>query len=792
MRREVRLLLLVAPIGVFLGSVGVPARARAQVSQPGCCQEPTGFCYDAPFEGECVPPAVNTFVPGGTCDHATGQCSAPAVCGNGTVENGEQCDDGNTVGGDGCSAVCGIEGASIPQSEVRAEAAAEFGGRSATVSCLAGTLDSNPADPGCFDGVPGGAEGEAFVLMSPAGTSPVRGGDARARALFPGTLGSVGRADMPSFQGTVLPASRGIAEARRVVRYFLTYTGAGAPPASVPMDLIVHFDGVLSTLVVPEPVLCIRGPCDGATRPGRADMLGRVAARVDLFTSSGQTALFAAGADMGPFPSSDIVPPFGAFGPWAGSFDVRPSSRPAEPSVADVSYTQIFPALYQAPLREVFALELALETEAFTSFQSGRYLHSGALADFFHTAAADLTTSAPDVVVQRLASDGSPLAADDPDGDGLGIGADDCLDVANADQADADGDGVGDACDNCPATAHAGQADSDGDGLGDACDDCPFAANPDQRDSDGDGVGDACESLSDFQCSRTSSTRGDLCSAASPANAGAPCAREEDCGGVDDETAFCLPPKFPKGLRVRLADELGSALFDVQKPAALCDPAGVDGAGVDDPTTHLRAYQVKPTAKVCATESLANAGRACRREEDCGGASRTTALCRRTSRPAPTTVQVESPLGGSLRLDVAKPDRLLVPTAASRTAPVAPPDPASHDVDRFKCWTVKLAKGSPRFAPIRVSVVNPFRQETKAYDVLGPTRLCNPVADDAGAVANPGAHLLCFRLAAPRAAVRERFARLAGISVANELGRDRVDETALGDLCVASTTSAAP
>src|SRR5581483_8369961 len=197
-------------------------------------------------------------------------------------------------------------------------------------------------------------------------------------------------------------------------------SGAGAPPASVPMDLIVHFDGVLSTLVVPEPVLCIRGPCDGATRPGRADMLGRVAARVDLFTSSGQTALFAAGADMGPFPSSDIVPPFGAFGPWAGSFDVRPSSRPAEPSVADVSYTQIFPALYQAPLREVFALELALETEAFTSFQSGRYLHSGALADFFHTAAADLTTSAPDVVVQRLASDGSPLAADDPDGDGLG------------------------------------------------------------------------------------------------------------------------------------------------------------------------------------------------------------------------------------------------------------------------------------------------------------------------------------------------------------------------------------
>jgi TonB family protein len=34
---------------------------------------------------------------------------ATAVCGNGTVEAGEQCDDGNTAGGDGCSSVCRTE-----------------------------------------------------------------------------------------------------------------------------------------------------------------------------------------------------------------------------------------------------------------------------------------------------------------------------------------------------------------------------------------------------------------------------------------------------------------------------------------------------------------------------------------------------------------------------------------------------------------------------------------------------------------------------------------------------------
>ena len=29
-----------------------------------------------------------------------------AICGNGQVEGAEQCDDGNTVDGDGCSADC--------------------------------------------------------------------------------------------------------------------------------------------------------------------------------------------------------------------------------------------------------------------------------------------------------------------------------------------------------------------------------------------------------------------------------------------------------------------------------------------------------------------------------------------------------------------------------------------------------------------------------------------------------------------------------------------------------------
>ena len=68
----------------------------------------------------------------------------------------------------------------------------------------------------------------------------------------------------------------------------------------------------------------------------------------------------------------------------------------------------------------------------------------------------------------------------DTDGDGVNDAADNCVDDANADQADADTDGIGDAC----------EADTDGDGVIDDTDNCPNTANPDQTDTDEDGIGD--------------------------------------------------------------------------------------------------------------------------------------------------------------------------------------------------------------------------------------------------------------------------------------------------------------
>ncbi|MBI1814117.1 MAG: hypothetical protein HYR72_04005 [Deltaproteobacteria bacterium] len=46
---------------------------------------------------------------GGTATPANTPSSTGAVCGNGVMEGSEECDDGNTIGGDGCAANCTVE-----------------------------------------------------------------------------------------------------------------------------------------------------------------------------------------------------------------------------------------------------------------------------------------------------------------------------------------------------------------------------------------------------------------------------------------------------------------------------------------------------------------------------------------------------------------------------------------------------------------------------------------------------------------------------------------------------------
>lgn len=88
--------------------------------------------------------------------------------------------------------------------------------------------------------------------------------------------------------------------------------------------------------------------------------------------------------------------------------------------------------------------------------------------------AARTTTPSP--------SDGSA----DTDGDGVPNGLDNCLSVANPNQADANNNAIGDACE---------VTDTDGDGVPNSRDNCPTIANSSQSDKDHDLRGDACDEV---------------------------------------------------------------------------------------------------------------------------------------------------------------------------------------------------------------------------------------------------------------------------------------------------------
>lgn len=72
----------------------------------------------------------------------------------------------------------------------------------------------------------------------------------------------------------------------------------------------------------------------------------------------------------------------------------------------------------------------------------------------------------------------------DTDKDGIIDNRDNCISVANADQADLNTNNIGDACE-----------DSDLDGIINATDNCADIPNPNQQDEDGDKKGDHCDGV---------------------------------------------------------------------------------------------------------------------------------------------------------------------------------------------------------------------------------------------------------------------------------------------------------
>lgn len=264
-------------------------------------------------------------------------------------------------------------------------------------------------------------------------------------------------------------------------------------------------------------------------------------------------------------------------------------------------------------------------------------------------------------------------------------------------------------------------------------------------------------------------SRGSICSAGSLANAGGVCTLETDCGGSADETELCVSSGFSAGLRLSLADRFETGTFDVQKPLALAPPASMSGQPVDDGRIFLKAYRIALTKT---------------RPRQPAHVKQTGLAVRNAFHPA----------GSELLLDTTRPDRLLVPTAWSRTAAVPPPDPLAHAVDHYKCYAVKKNRSAAKFAVLRgVSIENPFTTPTKRYDLKKPSRLCVPVVatlasgQSSAPIASPDAALLCYQATlAKTSPAQAKHAPVGGMFLANALGAERVDTTRDQEICVPS------
>lgn len=209
-------------------------------------------------------------------------------------------------------------------------------------------------------------------------------------------------------------------------------------------------------------------------------------------------------------------------------------------------------------------------------------------------------------------------------------------------------------------------------------------------------------------------------------------------------------PPFVPALGVTLKDTLENFSFNIRKPIALCAPADKDGNGIADPTISLERYRLQRD--------------------------------RRVPRFIRSTRRVATALG-TLSLDTVRPDQLLIPTAQSAVGAPAAPDMTEHDVDRYKCYRVRVTKKTPKVPfDLQVTATDGFSSPARRFKVKSPTRLC--VATDANLanLRNPSANLLCYPVKLVRG--EPKHVRRLGLYVDNELGAARVDTVRETELCL--------
>lgn len=104
----------VSPIGRFAPAVYTQTTCGTQASQTGCSAGQVGVPVSTTVAVTMGQPlyvvvSANSTVSGPDGAFTLRATIAPGTCGNGVLEGGETCDDGNVLPGDGCDATCKLE-----------------------------------------------------------------------------------------------------------------------------------------------------------------------------------------------------------------------------------------------------------------------------------------------------------------------------------------------------------------------------------------------------------------------------------------------------------------------------------------------------------------------------------------------------------------------------------------------------------------------------------------------------------------------------------------------------------
>jgi len=159
-------------------------------------------------------------------------------------------------------------------------------------------------------------------------------------------------------------------------------------------------------------------------------------------------------------------------------------------------------------------------------------------------------------------------------------------------------------------------------------------------------------------------------------------------------------PKPPKFGPVSLTDRFAGFGYDISSGSNLFLPADKNSEGLIDEITHLLSYPV--------------------------------ALSSSSPDPVlPTNLNIRNQCEDTV-IDLTKVDSILVPTAKDLVGPVSPPNPASHHVDHYLCYTVKSKVVVKARRGIQVELVEQF--ESRRYDLKKLVRFCTPVAKDGNPV----------------------------------------------------------